>query len=170
VPARLLNGHGRLLQGQDAGASVFSACICRVLVRFDLVGCGQRTRFGGAAIPRDRPIDGVDQLDFFLGKQEASNREGFPAYVADRLTAVKWRNWKAHFIKQDSMYDVPEKLPLPKVINLLTDRKEERDVGAYNSWVADPVVKIVGEFEASLQKYPPIKVGTPDPYTPPAAR
>jgi arylsulfatase len=112
----------------------------------------------------------VDQLDFFLGKQEASHREGFPAYVADRLTAVKWRNWKAHFIKQDGMYDVPEKLPLPKVINLLTDRKEERDVGAYNTWVADPVTKIVGEFEASLKKYPPIRVGTPDPYTPPAVQ
>jgi hypothetical protein len=43
-------------------------------------------RVGGATIPKDRPIDGVDQLDFFLGKQDASNREGFPAYVADRLT------------------------------------------------------------------------------------
>jgi hypothetical protein len=32
------------------------------------------------------------------------------------------------------MYAPPEKLPLPKVINLLTDRKEERDVAAYNSW------------------------------------
>jgi arylsulfatase A-like enzyme len=124
-------------------------------------------RVGGATIPKDRPIDGVDQLDFFLGKQDASNREGFPAYVADRLSAVKWRNWKAHFIWQENMYAPPQKLPLPKVINLLTDRKEERDVGAYNSWVADPVIKIVGEFEASLKKYPPIKLGTPDPYTPP---
>jgi arylsulfatase len=56
---------------------------------------------------------------------------------------------------------------LPKVINLLTDMKEERDVAAQNSWVADPVVKIVGELEASLKVYPPIKVGTPDPYVPP---
>ena len=124
-------------------------------------------RVGGATIPKDRPIDGVDQLDFFLGKRDASNREGFPAYVADRLSAVKWRNWKAHFIWQDNMYAPPQTLPLPRVINLLTDRKEERDVGAYNSWVADPVTKIVGEFEASLKRYPPIKLGTPDPYTPP---
>ena len=29
------------------------------------------------------------------------------------------------------------------------------------------MIKIIGEFEASLKKYPPIKVGTPDPYTPP---
>jgi hypothetical protein len=44
---------------------------------------------GGAETPKDRPIDGLNQLDFFLGKQEKSNREGFVAYVADRLHAVK---------------------------------------------------------------------------------
>jgi arylsulfatase len=32
------------------------------------------------------------------------------------------------------------------------------------------MVKIVGAFEASLRKYPPIKLGTPDPYTPPVVR
>lgn len=54
-----------------------------------------------------------------------------------------------------------------KVINLFTDLKEERDVATYYSWVIDPVVKIVTEFEESLKKYPPIKLGTPDPYVPP---
>jgi hypothetical protein len=124
-------------------------------------------RVGGAEVPKDRPIDGVDQLDFFLGKQENSNREGFPAYVADRLSAVKWRDWKAHLIWQENIYAPPLKLPLPKVINLLTDLKEERGVAVYNSWVIDPVMKIISEFEESLKKYPPIKVGTPDPYVPP---
>jgi hypothetical protein len=121
---------------------------------------------GGAEVPKDRPIDGVDQMDFFLGKQEKSNREGFPAYVSERLTAVKWRNWKMHLIEQVNMYDVPQHLPQPRIYNLLTDRKEERDVAIYNTWVADPMLKIVGDFEASLKKYAPIKLGTPDPYTP----
>src|SRR5258707_10076079 len=76
---------------------------------------------GGAEIPKDRPIDGVDQTDFFLGKQENSNREGFPAYVADRLQAVKWRNWEMHLIWQENMYDPPQKLPRPKIIKFLTD-------------------------------------------------
>jgi arylsulfatase A-like enzyme len=120
---------------------------------------------GGAKVPDDRPIDGVDQLDFFLGK-ETSNREGFPAYVADRLSAVKWRNWKMHLIWQVNMYDPPVTLPLPKVINLLTDLKEERDAGATNSWIGVPMTKIILEFEQSLRKYPPIKAGTPDPYVP----
>jgi arylsulfatase A-like enzyme len=122
---------------------------------------------GGAEVPKDRPIDGLDQLDFFMGKQENSNREGFPAYVANRLSAVKWRNWKAHLIWQENMYDPPQTLPLPKVINLLTDLKEERDLAWTDSWVAHPVTKIIMEFEASLKKYPPIPMGTPDPYAPP---
>ncbi|HEU0006006.1 MAG TPA: arylsulfatase [Terriglobia bacterium] len=123
-------------------------------------------RVAGAEVPKDRPIDGVDQLAFFLGKQENSNREGFPAYVADRLSAVKWHNWKMHLIWQENANDPPQKLPLPKVINLLTDLKEQRDVLQYNSWVTYPMMKILGEFEASLKKYPPIKPGTPDPYVP----
>ena len=124
-------------------------------------------RVGGADIPQDRPIDGVDQMAFFLAKQEHSNREGFPAYVADRLQAVKWRNWKMHLIWQENMYDAPQRLPLPKIINLLTDLKEERDVLIHDGWVTYPMMKIVNEFEESLKKFPPIKMGTPDPYQPP---
>jgi len=39
--------------------------------------------------------------------------------------------------------------------------------GPYNTWIADPMFKNIAGFQASLQKYPPIKAGTPDPYTPP---
>ena len=122
---------------------------------------------GGAEVPKDRAVDGVDQMDFFMGKRENSNREGFPAYVADRLSAVKWRNWKVHLIWQVNMYDPPLTLPEPRVINLLTDLKEERDVAVKNSWVSVPVMKILTDFEESLKKYPPIKMGAPDPYVPP---
>jgi arylsulfatase A-like enzyme len=122
---------------------------------------------GGAEVPEDRPIDGVDQSDFFLGKQESSNREGFVVYVADRLSAVKWRNWKMHLIRQENIFDPPIKLPLPRLINLLTDLKEERDVVAYNTWVMEPMMKVLGGFMQSLKKHPPIPAGTPDPYVPP---
>jgi arylsulfatase A-like enzyme len=122
---------------------------------------------GGAEVPKDRAIDGVDQLDFFLGKQEHSSRDGFPAFVATRLSAVKWRNWKMHLIWQVNMYDPPLTLPLPKIINLLSDLKEERDVAALNTWVLVPMLKTIDDFQASLKKYPPIKAGTPDPYVPP---
>jgi hypothetical protein len=41
--------------------------------------------------------------------------------------------------------------------------KEKRDVDPDNTWVADPMLKIIGGIEASLKKYPPIKLGTPAP-------
>jgi arylsulfatase len=125
------------------------------------------TRVGGGEVPNDRAIDGADQLDFFLGQQENSNREGFPAFVSNKLYAVKWRNWKMHLVWQVNMYDPPLTLEEPRIFNLLTDLKEERDLGAKASWVAVPMTKILTKWQESLAKYPPIKMGTPDPYVPP---
>ena len=39
-----------------------------------------------------------------------------------------------------------------------------------NTWTAEPMTKMIAEFELSLKKNPPIAPGTPDPYTPPAER
>ena len=72
-----------------------------------------------------------------------------------------------HLIWQVGMYDPPQTLEEPRIINLLTDLKEERDVAAKASWVAVPMTKIITEWEESLKKYPLIKMGTPDPYVPP---
>jgi arylsulfatase len=123
-------------------------------------------RIAGAELPHDRMIDGVDQTDFFFGKQDKSNREGFPCYVGDVLHAVKWRNWKVHWIWQEYMFDSPQQLPNPRVINLIEDPKERHIGGTFDTWVYHPVMKIVNEFQASLKKEPPIPLGTPDPYVP----
>ena len=64
-------------------------------------------KFTGAKVPDDRPIDSLDQSDLFLGKSEESAREGFPIWNSNTLMAVKWRNWKVHFIKQDTPMDPP---------------------------------------------------------------
>jgi arylsulfatase A-like enzyme len=126
-------------------------------------------KIAGAAVPQDRPIDGIDQTDFLLGKSQKSNREGFPVFVADRLEAVKWRNWKVVFYEeQRDWWSPPIKLGEPKAFDLITDPKEEYPATALrNTWNAAPAMKIVSEFEQSLKKYPPIVPGTPDPYTPP---
>lgn len=125
------------------------------------------THLAGGKIPGDRIIDGVDQGDFFLGKSEKSKREGFPCYVGDTLYAVKWRNWKCHFVWQEYMFDPPQKLPNPRLHNLLEDPRERHSVASMNTWVYNPIMKIVSDFEASLKKEPPIPPGTLDPYMPP---
>jgi arylsulfatase len=123
----------------------------------------------GAPLPQDRPIDGMDQSEFLLGKSERSSREGFPVFVADRLEAVKWRNWKVVFYdEQRDWWTPPAKLGTPKIFNLITDLKEEfPETTVRNSWVATPAMKVVAEFHDSRKKHPPIAPGTPDPYLPP---
>lgn len=125
----------------------------------------------GAQIPQDRPIDGVDQSDFLLGRSDKSNRDGFPVFVADRLEAVKWKNWKFVFYEDERDWWSPTiKLGEPKAFNLITDPKEEYpQTGIRSTWSADPAMKIVADFEQSLKQFPPIPPGTPDPYTPPTA-
>jgi arylsulfatase len=130
-------------------------------------------RIAGAKVPKDRIIDGVDQLDFLLGNQDESNREGFPAFNGDELFAYKWRNWKMHFIELDSMFGKPARLNMPHLFNLVTDPKElypvdKIDVSA--SWVFPVVLKKVVEFNKTLAAEPPIPLGTPDPYVPAARR
>lgn len=127
------------------------------------------SKLAGAKIPTDRAIDGVDQSDFFTGKAGNSNREGFPIFVADRLEGVKWRNWKIVFYdEQRDWWTPPLKLGVPKSFDLITDPKEEYPAtGLRNSWQAGPAMRLTADFEKSLELYPPIKAGTPDPYKPP---
>jgi arylsulfatase len=126
-------------------------------------------KLAGVEVPKDRPIDGVDQTDFLLGKSDKSSRESFPVFVADRLEAVKWRNWKVTFYdEQRDWWTPPARLGVPKAFDLITDPKEEYpQTGLRNSWVATPAMRVVTELERSLKEYPPIRPGTPDPYTPP---
>ena len=123
-------------------------------------------KIGGAKVPADRPMDSLDQSDFLLGKTGKSAREGFPIFCAERLQAVKWRNWKLHFMRQDTMFDPPVQNPVPTIYNLFRDPREETPTA--DTWVVAPILKIVGEFNASTKEYPLITMGTPDPYTPPA--
>jgi arylsulfatase A-like enzyme len=55
-------------------------------------------RIAGAKVPDDRPLDSIDQLDFFTGKRDTSAREGFVFFIKQEMRAVKWRNWKMHLV------------------------------------------------------------------------
>jgi arylsulfatase len=126
-------------------------------------------RIASAAIPDDRPIDGVDQSGFFLGKSDKSSREGILVFCAERLQAVKWRNFKVHFYRQETMVSPPVKLGIPLLFNLYTNPREDEDKPAIDSWIIGPVLKMVSEFERSTKEHPLIPMGTPDPYVPPKA-
>jgi arylsulfatase len=128
------------------------------------------TGITGAELPQDRLIDGVDQGDFLLGKNEKSAREGFVVYVGNDIFGVKWRNWKVMSKEIGSGYGDPVRsYTVPLFYNLLTDPKEEHPTDprvAENLWVRYPAFEILGKHLKSLQQEPPIRPGTPDPYRP----
>lgn len=123
-------------------------------------------RVGGAKVPDDRPIDGIDQLDFFTGKRETSAREGFVYYIKQELRAAKWRDWKMHMVWEPEPNAGPNHLETPWIFNLTRDPKEETDVGNEFSWVRTPLRRMIHSFQESLKAHPPVPPGAPDDYRP----
>ena len=137
-------------------------------------------KLGGASIPTDRAVDGIDESAFLLGKQEKSAREFYPVFMAGgigapELYAIKWRNYKVHFIWQVRKYDVPQKLALPRLIDLYDNPQEtvEETIGESSietrGWVLHTMLAELAKFQATTKKDPPVPMGASDPYVPPAA-
>ncbi len=127
-------------------------------------------RIAGAGVPVDRPVDGVDQVDFFCNPEAKSKREAFVYYIKDELRAVKWRDWKMHVIWEPEPNIGPNHLETPWIFNVVSDPKEETEVGNQNSWVRGPIRRLIHAFQESLRRDPPIPPGAGDDYTPPASR
>lgn len=123
-------------------------------------------RAAGAAIPSDRPIDGVDQMDFLCRRRENSAREGFAYYIKTEMRAAKWRDWKMHFVWEVEPNDGPKYLETPYLFNLVQDPKEQTDVNSTQGWVRGPIRRMVSAFQESLRANPPIPPGAPDNYIP----
>ena len=124
-------------------------------------------RIAGGKVPRDRPIDGVDQTDFLLGKQKKSNREGVIVYMGNDIFGLKWRNWKINFLEIETVYSVVGKNGMPRVYNLHTDPGETLNTFFPNTWVTKAGMVQLTAHAKSLKENPPIAPGTLDPYQPP---
>jgi hypothetical protein len=85
---------------------------------------------------------------------------------------MKWRNYRVHLIWQERMYDAPQKLAVPRLINL-DDNPQERpeettgeSAVVTHGWILHAMFAQLAKFQASLKQYPPVPMGTSDPYTP----
>ena len=119
-------------------------------------------RIAGGKVPADRPIDGVDQLDFFTGKQEKSNRDHVLLFLGQKLMAVKWRNYKIHLDGLDRVDGVIEDWSFPQAFNLASDPKERWNIIWQNTWIGNEIGPYVAAYMASVKKYPNLAAGQPD--------
>ena len=124
-------------------------------------------RIAGGKVPDDRIIDGLDQTDFLLGKQEKSNREGVIVYMGNNVWGVKWRNWKLHLKEQDNILSETMDYGMPRIYNLYKDPGETQNVLFPETWVPRAALGQLGAHVVSLRQEPPIKPGQADPYEPP---
>jgi len=103
-------------------------------------------KLGGAEIPNDRPIDGLD-LSPTLFDGQPSPRDTFFYYRGDQLFAVRKGVWKAHFLTQNG-YDQPkpDAHEPPLLFNLGVDPGESLNVVAQHP-------EIIAELRVAVEKH-----------------
>ncbi|MDJ0675657.1 MAG: arylsulfatase [Calothrix sp. MO_167.B42] len=111
-------------------------------------------------------IDGVNNLDYWTGKTDKSNRNLLFNYYETILTGVRMGPWKFHFSTKEDYYAnlVPRTMPL--LFNLRMDPFESYDTtDAYGhllqkvSWLFQPMSEQLGAHIQSLIDYPPVQSG-----------
>jgi arylsulfatase A-like enzyme len=115
-------------------------------------------------------LDGDSLLPYLTGQESKSPRVSFFYFSDDGdLTGLRYDNWKVVFMEQRmagtcAIWAEPfVRLRIPKIFNLRTDPFERADTtsNTYWDWMIDhaflliPAQKIVGDFLATFQAFPP---------------
>ena len=125
-------------------------------------------RLAGGKVPDDRPIDGVDQTDVLLNGNDTGHREQLLTFVGPDLVAARWKQFRAYFADVAPARSGGGGATLlggvgasaapmngyPKVFNIEADPREEANIGEMYEWVLGPLLKAVGEYKASVAKFP----------------
>lgn len=118
----------------------------------------------GAPVPNDRPIDGVDQSDFFLGTSEQSARESLITFIEGQIAAVRYKGWRIYpqqFIGSSgnpSAYGLSahrvDGVGFPAIFNIERDPRELWNVVGVEGWILGEYLRLTGEYRATLKEYP----------------
>ncbi|MBN2023008.1 MAG: sulfatase [Pirellulales bacterium] len=108
------------------------------------------SRLGGATVPDDRPLDGVDISPALLGTGPSPRQTMF-FYRGTKLFAVRHGQYKAHFSTQPGYGGEPAaKHDPPLLFDLGRDPGEKRDVAKDHPDAIAQIRKIVEEHESGL--------------------
>ena len=83
------------------------------------------TKLIGGNLP-SKKIDGIEMSDLFFSNENSSKRDSFLYYNEDELEAIRYKNWKLHFKKEDKLinelYDLDN--DISEKVNLYSSHKE----------------------------------------------
>jgi arylsulfatase A-like enzyme len=125
-------------------------------------------RLAGGKVPDDRPIDGVDQTDLVLGRNDIGRREHLLTFVGPDLVAARWKQFRAYFVDVapgrsgwggehlmgGAGLSAAPMNGYPRVFNIESDPREEHNIGQMYNWVVGPLLKVVEEYKATLIRHP----------------
>jgi arylsulfatase len=122
-------------------------------------------RIVGGQMPTDRQIDGVDQIDVILGNSAMGHRDSLLSFIGGEVVAARWKQWRIYFTDIHPTGIGPQRVPgifsasaamagYPKIYNIEMDPHEDLVVGGLFGWVSGPALKTVGEYLASVKKFP----------------
>lgn len=109
-------------------------------------------------------LDGYNQMPLLTGTGPSARNE-IIYYEGTTLQAVRYRDWKAHFIVQNEGWFGPkERLGAPLLFNLRRDPYERaaEESGMYVKWLGDkmwafgPARRIVQRHLATFEAWPPL--------------
>ena len=113
---------------------------------------------------RKQYIDGVNNLDYWLGNSDGSARNHFIYYYESSVKAVRYKQWKLHFETSENYYAPYVKLKFPVMFNIRMDPFESFDeigdrsqVLQAKQWVNEPIQHLLAEHVQALVDYPPVQ-------------
>ena len=108
-------------------------------------------KLAGVELPKDRPIDGVDQTSLLFGGKGNRDTEFF--YYGDEVYAVRKGKYKAHFTTHNGYAKEPaEKHNPPLLFDLGEDPAERFDLAADHPDVVAELTKIVEAHRATISR------------------
>lgn len=111
-------------------------------------------KLAGAAVPADRPIDGLDIRPLLFGTGTVS-REAYFFYRGTRLMAARTGDFKAHFMTQSGYgQPKPDEHTPPLLFNLKVDASETFNVATNHSAVLSQIAQAVEKHKAALKPAP----------------
>ena len=98
----------------------------------------------GGRVPTDRPMDGVDQSAFIIGRQPLAAISDLPEAVC-QFRRKPGAGRRGRPPRRGNGY--------PAIFNIEHDQREEVNVGGTDAWVVGQYMRLIGEYQKSLEKY-----------------
>jgi arylsulfatase len=134
----------------------------------DVKGRLARGEAFGTGVVKKNHIDGLNNLDYWTGKSEASARSTVIFYAESHLQAVRLNQWKFHFSARDGYYGSTRKMEVPLLFNIRQDPFEgyEQAPGPMatllqsHTYVGYQMQDLLEQHIKSFKDYPPVQKGT----------